>query len=156
LIQFAEQYKGRYTDSVPSASKYGSRSYEDELAWANLWMYKATAQESYLDAAKNLVEIHDELQSNPKIFNVDTKVAGVQLLLAMEESADLTIHTDRVKNFCNFYVNDVPKTVRGLAFPTTFGATSVASSSSFLCILAAQKLPYEKIGNTQIIENIQE
>jgi len=146
LLQFAEGYQGRYIDAVPRASKYMSSSYEDELAWANLWLYKAMGQDTYLERAETLVEQHDQLQSNPKIFNVDTKVAGIQLLMAMEEDESSTVSFNRISDFCNFYLNDVPKTTKGLAYPTSFGATAVAASSSFLCIMAAQKLPESKTG----------
>lgn len=146
LLQFAEGYKGRYIDAVPRAAKYMSSSYEDELAWANMWLYKATNQSSYYQTAETLTDSHDMLQSNPKIFNVDTKVAGVQLLMAMEEDEETNVAFNRISDFCNFYLNDVPKTTKGLAYPTSFGATAVAASSSYLCILAAQKLPESKTG----------
>ena len=121
-------------------------SYEDELAWGNLWLFKATGQESYLENAKTLVAEHEFLQENPKIFNVDTKVAAVQLLLALQETKEETDFFAKIENFCNFYKDDVPKTTKGLAYPTEFAATGVAASSAYLCILAAQKLPKVKTG----------
>ena len=148
LLQFAEGFEGRYTDSVPRAAKYSSRNYQDELAWGNLWLFKASGQATYFETAQSLVDNHDDLQSNPKIFNVDTKVAAVQLLMAMEEDDESVESFNRIRDFCNFYENDVPKTTKGLAYPTSFGATGVAASSSFLCILAAQKLAPSKTGSS--------
>ena len=75
--------------------------YGDELSWVNLWLYNATNQKSYLENAKSLIAEHEFLQENPKIFNVDTKVAAVQLLLAMEEGKDET------KFFSKFESNTV-------------------------------------------------
>ena len=64
----------------------------------------------------------------------------------MEEGKDESEFFSKIESFCNFYKNDVPKTTKGLAYPTEFAATGVASSSAFLCILAAQKLPKDKTG----------
>ena len=140
--------KTRSTSAVElGAAKYSSRNYQDELAWGNMWLFKASGQATYFETAQSLVDNHDDLQSNPKIFNVDTKVAAVQLLMAMEEDDESVESFNRIKDFCNFYENDVPKTTKGLAYPTSFGATGVAASSSFLCILAAQKLAPSKTGS---------
>lgn len=88
LLQFAESTGAIGHQSVPSAGKYKSADFYDELAWANLWLYKATNKTNYLDKAKAFGNDHDYLNENPKIFNIDTKVAGVQLLLALAENDD--------------------------------------------------------------------
>merc|ERR1711992_494879 len=44
LFDFANQYKGKYSDSISDASIYYNSwsGYNDELAWGAAWLYKAT------------------------------------------------------------------------------------------------------------------
>lgn len=51
---------------------------------------------------------------------------------------------NQIADFCDFYDKKVPKTTRGLAYPTNTKATAPAASSSFLCGLAAVKLDKKK------------
>ena len=88
LLQFAESTGAIGHESVPAAGKYKSSDYFDELAWANMWLFKATNSTSFYENAKGLYEENEYLRENPKIFNINTKVAGVQLLLALQESED--------------------------------------------------------------------
>ena len=144
VMQFAESNEGFFAENVPEAGLYQTMNFKDELAWANLWMYRALKEEdsatTYLETARNIADSEETLQSNPKIFDVDTKVAAVQLMLAIEEDEETTVHLDEIKSFCDFYSEDVTKTVYGLAYPSPFQATGYASSAAFLCFLAAQKM----------------
>ena len=58
------------------------------------------------------------MSENPKIFNIDTKVAGIQLMLALEEDPDKTESFDQIATFCDWYEGVLIKTTRGLAYPT--------------------------------------
>ena len=58
------------------------------------------------------------LTENPKIFNIDTKVAGIQFMLALEEDPDKTEAFDQIATFCDWYEGVLIKTTRGLAYPT--------------------------------------
>jgi hypothetical protein len=51
---FANKHRGFYHSScAPSAFNfYNSKSYNDDLAWAAIWLYKATGSSYYLDQAK--------------------------------------------------------------------------------------------------------
>merc|ERR1719384_2242055 len=82
LYEFAEKYKGKYSDSIWDASKfYNSWSgYEDELAWGAAWLYKATGEQSYLDTAEQIFNSNNMCNSN-LWFGWDNKVAGVQVLM---------------------------------------------------------------------------
>lgn len=80
--------------------------------------FRATNQTSYLDQARAYTNDQSYLSENPKIFNIDTKVAGNQLLLALEEDPDKTESFDQIAEFCNWYEGVLIKTTRGLAYPT--------------------------------------
>merc|ERR1719394_921116 len=55
LFNFADTYRGKYSDSIPDASKfYNSYGYEDELIWSAAWLYKATGKSEYLTKAENM------------------------------------------------------------------------------------------------------
>ena len=56
------------------------KGYEDELAWAAIWLYGATQEESLLKAAQAFYKSAG--QTNRKPFNWDNKWPGVRLLLA--------------------------------------------------------------------------
>ncbi|XP_005099629.1 endoglucanase 4 [Aplysia californica] len=48
LFEFAENFRGSYSDSIESAAEfYESSSDEDELAWAAVWLYRATRERHY-------------------------------------------------------------------------------------------------------------
>ena len=56
---------------------------------------------------------------------------------------------NKIADFCDFYDKKVPKTTRGLAYPTNTKATAPAASSSFLCGLAAVKLDKKKFESSE-------
>ena len=78
LFDFADTYRGKYSDSVPEASDfYRSWSgYEDELAWSAVWLYKATEDQNYLAKVSNF-----NPWSANNLFSWDDKSAGVTLML---------------------------------------------------------------------------
>jgi endoglucanase len=55
LFEFAETYKGKYSDSVPQASPFYTSwsGFEDELVLAAIWLYRATGDAEYLTKAEN-------------------------------------------------------------------------------------------------------
>ncbi len=90
LYQFAHTnpVKKQYQESVPDAgSFYPSSGYNDELAWAALWLHKAQGGVyNYLNDAKLY---YDKLNKDGvypmyRSFHWDDKTAGVSLLLARE------------------------------------------------------------------------
>merc|ERR1712117_454742 len=82
LYEFAETYKGKYSDSIWDASKfYNSWSgYEDELAWGAARLYKATEDPTYLEKAKKYFNSGNMCESN-LWFGWDNKKAGVEVLM---------------------------------------------------------------------------
>lgn len=54
LYNFADTYKGKYSDAITDASAfYNSWSgYQDELVWGAIWLYRATDDETWLTKAE--------------------------------------------------------------------------------------------------------
>merc|ERR1719289_187544 len=44
ILDFADKYRGKYTESIPAEGFYNSwNGYNDELVWGAAWVAKATA-----------------------------------------------------------------------------------------------------------------
>ncbi|KAL0731598.1 hypothetical protein Bca4012_027692 [Brassica carinata] len=80
VMQFAIQYRGIYSDTLPPAVRpfYLSYSgYKDELMWGAAWLLKATDDSNYENIIKSLGG-----GDQTDIFNWDNKYAGVYVLLS--------------------------------------------------------------------------
>ena len=83
IYNFANNHRGKYSDSIPEAALfYNSFSgYMDELALAATWLYKASGDQRYLDAA----EAHwNSMLQDPQELPWDKKGRAVDILLAEE------------------------------------------------------------------------
>ena len=89
LYDFADQYRGKYSDSISDAATFYNSfgGYNDELVWGAIWLYKATGEQAYLDKA---VSYYDQFGFGGKtqFFSWDDKLAGAQVLLAQETGDD--------------------------------------------------------------------
>ena len=57
LYDFADEYRGDYTQTVPASAFYNSYSgYKDELAWGAMWLYKVTGEEKYNEKYKEIAD----------------------------------------------------------------------------------------------------
>ncbi|CAI7899535.1 unnamed protein product [Closterium sp. NIES-53] len=84
LFSFADTYKGAYSDVITNVQNfYRSWSgYQDELAWAAAWLYKATGNGSYVSY---LVTKDGTLKASTERlseFSWDNKYAGVHILMS--------------------------------------------------------------------------
>ena len=54
LFDFATQYPAVYSDSIPEAADFYKswNGYQDELAWASIWLFRATQRLEYLEKAR--------------------------------------------------------------------------------------------------------
>ncbi|MED6217461.1 hypothetical protein PIB30_017900 [Stylosanthes scabra] len=77
LFEFASNYQGLYSNSIPVAQKiYSSSGYKDELAWAAAWLHRATRTQSYLDYIQQLGDTGGARAQ----FSWDDKYLGAQIL----------------------------------------------------------------------------
>jgi len=100
LFTFADTRRGLYHEAITDVVDfYKSWSgYDDELVWASLWLYIATADKTYLDfAEKNYDNLPKEPQSTTPKFKEalswDDKTYGCYVLLA-KLTNDEKYHTD--------------------------------------------------------------
>ncbi|KAL4638276.1 hypothetical protein ACB092_03G135300 [Castanea dentata] len=83
LFSFADNFRGLYDDSIPSAKQfYTSSGYSDELLWAAAWLYEATNDVYYLKYVVDNAVYLGGTGWAVKEFSWDNKYAGVQILLS--------------------------------------------------------------------------
>ena len=103
LYYFADQYRGKYSDSITDADKfYKSYSgYNDELVWGAIWLYKATGKQDYLDKA---ISYYDQFGFGLKtqFLSWDHKLAGAQILLAQETGISRFVGLIRIVSLKSF------------------------------------------------------
>merc|ERR1712039_770940 len=134
LFDFANQYKGKYSDSISDASIYYNSwsGYNDELAWGAAWLYKATGEQSYLDTAEQIFNSNNMCNSN-LWFGWDNKVAGVQVLMY-----DITGQDPAYEKCVHNYVSGLKPgaatyTPGGLLFVDNWGSNRHAGNNAHLC-----------------------
>ncbi|XP_037094013.1 endoglucanase 15-like [Pollicipes pollicipes] len=137
LYDFANTHRGKYQDSITDAvSFYGSSGYGDELAWAAAWLYRATQDSSYLDAAKGFFQEFSDLNGKAGEFSWDSKHVGVQLL--MYTLTKDSQYGDLVTQFCDWIVSGAPRTPKGLVWLNQWGSLRHAGNVAFICVAAAK------------------
>ena len=100
--------------------------YKDELAWGALWLYKATGDNQYLDAAKQNFDCNSNLW-----FGWDNKMAGAQVLMYDVTGQDPQYKTC-VDNFINA-LDSASYTGKGLIFVDNWGSNRHAGNNAHLC-----------------------
>ena len=132
LYDFADTYRGKYSDSIPNAqSFYNSWSgYSDELSWGAAWLYKATGDEDYLDKAEAQYQ-----GLNPAwTHNWDDKSYGAAVILA-QETDDPRYEAD-VERWLDYWSNQsgngIQYTDGGLAWLDQWGSLRYTANTAFL------------------------
>ncbi|KAG7153472.1 Endoglucanase A-like 3 [Homarus americanus] len=154
LYNFGDSFRGKYSDSITDAvENYGSWGYYDELAWAAIWLFRATSDRSYLTKAK---EHYSEIDLDAiGEFSWDEKTPGVQVLLAtLTDSEDRPKYRQDLETFCNKMINDTPRTPKGLVFIRKWGSLRYAANVAMICLMAADlginTQTYRQFGQEQI------
>lgn len=146
LYQFADQYRGSYSDSITDAVQYYKSwsGYADELSWGGAWLYLATEDQSYLDKAIAASNQWGTLQSGGWDYkwtqNWDNKQFGAQLLLArITGDTRFVQSTERNMEFWTTGVSGtgerVTYTPGGLAHLDQWGALRYAANQAFLAFV---------------------
>lgn len=146
LYHFADQYRGKYSDSITDAKQfYNSWSgYADELSWGAVWLYLATNDQAYLDKAVAASELWGTNQQGDWDYKWthawDDKHYGAQLLLArITGDAKFVRSTERNMEFWTTGVagtgERVTYTPGGLAHLDQWGALRYAANQAFLAFV---------------------
>ncbi len=149
LYDFADTYRGDYTQSVPSVSGFYSSysGYEDELAWGAAWLYYATGDESYYEKYKVISdkEVSEwdqhKFQGAEEPISWDDKRPGCYVLIAMatkeESRMDLCYH------YCDVIISQ-PKTPGGLYYHSQlsmWASNRYAANAAAMVAMFASILP---------------
>lgn len=134
LFDFADTYRGIYSESIVDADKfYHSNSYEDELIWSALHLYKATGDASYLSKAEDMYASRSQTWT-PWSFDWDNKLAGAQLMLY--EITGKELYYKDVQQFCDSALL-VDRSPGGQTFLAKWGSNRYASNFAYICLGAA-------------------
>ncbi len=145
IYQFASTYEGNngYTAANPFYTSYSG--YYDELAWAAIWLYKATGESEYLDDAKAYIQKKkDDVYWAMSWDNVTVPTA----YLLYKITGD-TQYKDMLEANTNDAING-EKTEGGLRFYLQWGSLRYAANSAFVALLYASTLQDESKKDTLI------
>lgn len=135
LYEFADTYRGKYSDAIPNAqSFYNSWSgYNDELAWGASWLYEATGDNSYLNKAKSVYDNQIGGLQEGWTLNWDDKSYGAAVLLAQQTNNSR--YEQDVEGWLNAWAQGtggVQITDGGLRWISQWGSTRYAANTAFV------------------------
>ena len=110
--------------------------YNDELAWAAAWLYRATKQSNYLNKA---VEYYNKIKSRGEVFSWDDKSMGVYALLA--QLTNKQEYKQKLNNFCDWMRNNQKKSPKGQLYFQEWGSLRYSANAAFICLRVGFK-PY--------------
>jgi endoglucanase len=133
LYEFAETYKGKYSDSVPQASPFYTSwsGYNDELALGGAWLYRATGDSKYLTKAENYFK-NNVGKLGDWTYATDDHSYGAATLLAKESSDPF--FKQQTKNWLDTWVagrGSVKYTSGGFAFRNNWASVPLDMSTAF-------------------------
>ncbi|QHZ49072.1 endoglucanase [Bacillus sp. NSP9.1] len=142
LYDFADRYRGKYSDCITDARQYYNSwsGYEDELTWGAVWLYLATDDPTYLDKALVSVSDWGDPANWPYRWTLswDDVSYGAQLLLArLTNDSRFTQSVERNLDYWSTgYRNErITYTPGGLAWLEQWGALRYASNAAFLAFV---------------------
>ncbi|MCY9399216.1 glycoside hydrolase family 9 protein [Bacillus haynesii] len=146
LYDFADRYRGKYSDCITDAQQYYNSwsGYKDELTWGAVWLYLATGDQKYLDKALASVSDWGDPANWPYRWTLswDDVTYGAQLLLArLTNDSRFTASVERNLDYCSTgYKNNgsterITYTPGGLAWLEQWGSLRYASNAAFLAFV---------------------
>jgi endoglucanase len=130
LYAFSTAHEGE--DGYTAAdSFYYSSGYKDELAWAALWLYKATQETHYLDEAKTYASAMND--TTYWVFGWNDASNAVNLMLAniTQESG----YKSKIQAHLNHWIDSSDKrTSGGLVFVDEWGSLRYSANIAFLAL----------------------
>jgi hypothetical protein len=156
LFEFADTYRGKYSDSVQAANPFYTSfsGYADELAEGAAWLYKATGEQKYLTRAEAIFDNEIGYPSD-WTWMADNKSNSAAVLLAQESSDPK--YQQMVEGWLENWINgtgNVQYTPGGLAWRTRWGSLALSSATSFLAELYSDTVKpdsrYTEFANNQV------
>ncbi len=145
LFDFADTYRGKYSDSITDAATYYNSwsGYYDELAWSAAWLYRATGEAAYLAKAEAIYSQNIAGLPLKWTHNWDDKTYGVTVLLA--QLTDKVVYKTAAQKWLDFWtVGDngsrIAYTAGGLAWLDQWGSLRYSANTSFLALIYADRV----------------
>jgi len=145
LYNFADNYRGKYSDVITDASAfYNSWSgFNDELVWGAIWLYMATNDTSWLNKAEaEYANLNNETGQSVKSYKWglawDDKAYGCYVLLAKITGAQqYKLDSERHLDYWTDGYNSeqITYTPGGLAWLTQWGSLRHAANTAFLAFV---------------------
>ena len=134
LYEFADTYRGIYSDSVPAANPFYTSwsGYEDELIWGATWLYKATGETQYLQKAENYAQQFGVLPGDWTLVSDDYSAGSLILLSQLSNDP---FYSNSAQQWLDTWIEGkfgVEYTSGGLAWRTRWGSLTLSSSTAFL------------------------
>lgn len=105
----------------------------DELVWGALWIYKATADDFYLNQAERLFSEHGFYA--PRVFSWDDKRAGNLVLLA--KFTGKKEYKSQLNQFLNWLMESAYRTPKGLIYLDENAPNRHAANAAVIALQAA-------------------
>ena len=164
LFDFAETYRGDYSDAIQDAAAFYKSwtGHIDELAWSAAWLHKATQaagqpNQDYLSKAEAFFQETGGIANAPWTQNWDDKKYGTAILLA-QETGDATYRTE-VEAWLDRWQVDrqsggIPEyTDGGLAWLDQWGALRYAANTAMLAGIYADTVNDKGGQYSEFVEN---
>ena len=128
LYAYAEKVKSDsgYTAANGFYQSFGG--FNDDLAFAAFWLYKATGEEDYLKKAKDWFHEGDPNWA----LCWDDKSWGTAVLLANETGS--ATYRVAIEKHLDYWLNEIHKTPKGLAYCDQWGALRYATTTAFVAL----------------------
>ncbi len=149
LYEFADTYRGRYSDCIQDAGSYyrSWSGYQDELVWGALWLYQATGESSYLQKAERAYVDIKSTDGSGKPFKWtmswdDKSYASYVLLSSLTKKSSYEEDAERWLDFWTegHQGQRITYSPGGLAWLDSWGSLRYASNTAFLALIYADYL----------------
>lgn len=154
LFSFAQDNPGRYHESITNAQNfYRSFSFDDEIMWGALWLYRATGEQSYLDY---VTSNWSSIDYRTRGLDWDSKANGVYVLMSIINGGD--VYRTSAERYLDNWVaagGDLDRTPGGLISKFPWGSLRHSTTNAFCALLYADKVgdpsgDYHRFGRRQI------
>ncbi len=149
LYDFADRYRGVYSDCITDAATYyrSWSGYQDELVWGALWLYRATGDKAYLAKAELAYQNIKSIDHPGKPFKWtmswdDMSYATYVFFAILTQQPDFEADAERFLDYWTVGTEGqrITYTPGGLAYVDSWGALRYASNTAFLALTYADYL----------------
>lgn len=144
LFDFADRYRGRYSDCLKEAVPFYTsiNGDQDELVWGAIWLHKAKQAQNYSYSGSYLTKAESEYENMTKpydyTYQFDDKSYGIYVLLAQETAKEE--YQRRAEAWLDFWTighqgKRITYTPGGLAFLVKWASLPLSANTSFVAFV---------------------